>query len=209
VGRDLVREVSPTERYLYHDGGGPRIAVLDCGVKTSTLAELARRNCRVEVFPAYTSPHSLLHDGPEGVLISNGPGDPAALDSIVDAVRGILGRIPLFGICLGQQIIGLALGGKTYKLKFGHHGANHPVRDARTGKVYITTQNHGFNVDPDTLPPEEIEKTFVNLNDSTLEGMAHRTLPLMSVQFHPEAGPGPHDTLGVFDEFLTLVGKGG
>jgi carbamoyl-phosphate synthase small subunit len=186
---------------VYHDGPGPRISVLDCGVKARSLHELARRGCRVEVFPAYTGASELLAGRPDGLLLSNGPGDPATLPEIVAVVAQLAGRLPIFGICLGHQIIGQALGARTFKLPFGHHGANHPVREERTGKVYITTQNHGFAVEPYGLG-EEIEVSFLNLNDLTNEGLRHRRLPLASVQFHPEAAPGPHDTLFLFDEFL-------
>jgi carbamoyl-phosphate synthase small subunit len=204
LGRSLVREVSTAEPYLYAEGPGPRIAVLDCGVKARSLHELARRGCQVEVFPAYTGPRELLAARPDGLLLSNGPGDPAALPEIVATVAELAGRLPIFGVCLGHQIIGQALGAQTFKLPFGHHGANHPVRDERTGKVYITTQNHGFAVDPARLG-REVELTFLNLNDQTNEGLAHRTLPLASVQFHPEAAPGPHDTRFLFDEFLGRI----
>jgi carbamoyl-phosphate synthase small subunit len=204
AGLNLVREVSAAESYLYHDGPGPRIAVLDCGVKARSLHELARRGCRVEVFPAYTGPRDLLAGRPDGLLLSNGPGDPAALPEIVTTVAELAGRLPIFGVCLGHQIIGQALGARTFKLPFGHHGANHPVRDERSGKVYITTQNHGFAVDPAGLGAE-VQLTFLNLNDHTNEGLSHRKLPLAGVQFHPEAAPGPHDTRFLFDEFLGRV----
>ena len=205
VGRNLVREVVSSEPYLYSDGGGPRIVVLDCGIKISSLRELAERGCRVEVFPAGSSKKDIMASKPDGILLSNGPGDPAAVPEVVSLVRELLGEVPVFGICLGHQMIGQALGAKTFKLKFGHHGSNHPVRDERTKKVYITTQNHGFNVDDETLKSDEIEVTFINLNDHTIEGLKHTRYPLFSVQFHPEAGPGPHDTLWLFDEFLEMV----
>jgi carbamoyl-phosphate synthase small subunit len=207
AGRDLVKEVTCPEPYLYAEAGGPRVAVVDCGIKISSLHELARRGCRVEVFPAHASKQDVMRSRPDGVLLSNGPGDPAALAAVVDLTSGLVGELPVFGICLGHQMIGQALGGRTFKLKFGHHGGNHPVRDERTKKVYITTQNHGFAVDPGTLGRADVELTFVNLNDRTNEGLVHRTLPLFSVQFHPEAGPGPHDTRGLFDEFLARVAE--
>ncbi len=144
---------------------------------------------------------------PDGVLLSNGPGDPAALDYIVKTAQGLLGKVPVFGICLGHQILGQALGGKTYKLKFGHHGGNQPVKDLKTGKVSISVQNHGFCVDIDTLNKKEVELTHVNLNDKTLEGMRHKKLPVFSVQFHPEAAPGPHDTEYLFDKFIDMMKK--
>jgi carbamoyl-phosphate synthase small subunit len=207
VGRDLVKEVTCPEPYLYADGGEARIAVLDCGIKVSSLYELASRGCRVEVFPAYATKKDIVRTKPDGVLLSNGPGDPAALPGIVGLVQSLIGELPIFGICLGHQMIGQALGGRTFKLKFGHHGGNHPVRDERTKKVFITTQNHGFAVDPDTLQEKDVEVSFVNLNDRTNEGLRHKTLPLFSVQFHPEAAPGPHDTLTLFDEFLEMIGQ--
>jgi carbamoyl-phosphate synthase small subunit len=206
-GRNLVKEVAAEEPYLYSDGKGPRIVVLDCGIKISSLRELALRGCRVEVFPAGSSKKDILAAKPDGMLLSNGPGDPAAVPEVVSLVQELLGEVPIFGICLGHQMIGQALGAKTFKLKFGHHGGNHPVRHEQSRKVYITTQNHGFNVDDETLTQDDIEVTFVNLNDHTIEGLKHRTYPLFSVQFHPEAGPGPHDTLWLFDEFLEMVKK--
>ena len=205
VGRNLVKEVTSTEPYLYCDGSGARVAVLDCGIKISSLHELARRGCRVEVFPSSSLKGDILASQPHGILLSNGPGDPAAVPEVVALVQELMGEVPIFGICLGHQMIGQALGAKTFKLKFGHHGGNHPVRDERTKKVYITTQNHGFNVDEDTLDMNGVEKTFINLNDHTIEGLRHRKYPLFSVQFHPEAGPGPHDTLWLFDEFIEMI----
>jgi len=205
VGRDLVKEVTCKNSYLYNDSDGPRVAVLDCGIKESSLWELAQRGCRVEVFPAYSDKADILNTRPDGLLISNGPGDPSALGSIVNNVENLIGKIPIFGICLGHQIIGQALGAKTFKLKFGHHGGNHPVRDERTSRVFITTQNHGFAVDTEDLKDTDVEITFINLNDFTLEGMKHKKYPLFSVQFHPEAAPGPHDTLFIFDEFINMM----
>lgn len=205
VGRDLVREVTTDEPYLYSGGNGARIAVLDCGVKISTLRELAKRGCRVEVFPAGARKSDILGSRPDGLLLSNGPGDPAPVAGVVELVDELMGCVPIFGICLGHQMIARALGGKTFKLKFGHHGGNHPVRDERSGKVYITTQNHGFNVAQESLPLHDIELTFINLNDGTLEGLHHKKYPVFSVQFHPEAGPGPHDTRFLFDEFIAMI----
>jgi len=161
----------------------------------------------VTVVPASTSPAEILSVKPDGLMLSNGPGDPAAVPYVVDTARALLEKLPIFGICLGHQMLGQAFGGKTFKLKFGHHGGNHPVRDVETGKVAITVQNHGFCVDIDTLNKKEIELTHLNLNDQTLEGMRHKKLPVFSVQFHPEAGPGPHDASYLFENFVKLMLK--
>ncbi|MCM8778295.1 MAG: glutamine-hydrolyzing carbamoyl-phosphate synthase small subunit [Candidatus Omnitrophica bacterium] len=206
VGRDLVREVTSREKFVW-SAPNPKykVVVLDCGVKYNILRELIKNDCKVIVVPAETSLEEILEIGPDGVLLSNGPGDPAPLDYIVKTTQGLIGKVPIFGICLGHQILGLAFGGKTYKLKFGHHGGNHPVKDLRTGKIYITVQNHGFCVDIDSLPKKEIELTHLNLNDQTLEGLRHKKLPIFSVQFHPEAGPGPHDAQEIFKEFIRTM----
>ena len=148
----------------------------------------------------------ILDLNPDGILLSNGPGDPAPVTYVVETVKGLLGKIPIFGICLGNQMLGLAMGGKTYKLKFGHHGGNQPVKDLRTGKVDITSQNHGFCVDLDSLDKDQIEVTHINLNDNTVEGIKHKTMPIFSVQFHPESSPGPHDAHYLFKEFLNSIG---
>lgn len=204
-GRDLVREVTCREKYVFNKGGRRKIAVLDCGVKINTLRELSSRGCEVEVHPADTDAGKILRGKPSGILISNGPGDPEALPCIVETVKELLGKAPVFGICLGHQLICLALGGRTEKLKFGHHGANHPVKDLATGKILITSQNHNFCVPGDALP-EEAEPAYINLYDGTVEGMRHRSLPVFSVQFHPEAGPGPNDAKHIFDRFMELCG---
>ncbi|MFH1398021.1 MAG: glutamine-hydrolyzing carbamoyl-phosphate synthase small subunit [Candidatus Omnitrophota bacterium] len=188
---------------------GCKIAVLDCGVKYNILRELLKYGCQVNVVPAFTTAEEILKDKPDGILLSNGPGDPAAVTYVVDTVRKLIGKVPLFGICLGQQMLGLALGGKTYKLKFGHHGGNQPVKDLKTGKVSITCQNHGFCVDIDSLPKKDIEITHKNLNDQTLEGFRHKKFPIFSVQFHPESSPGPHDASYLFEEFIKLIKKQG
>jgi len=169
------------------------------------LRSLLKRNCQAVVVPARTSYDEIMKFKPDGVLLSNGPGDPAAVSYVVDTTRKLIGKIPVFGICLGHQMMGLALGAKTYKLKFGHHGANHPVKDLRTGKVYITSQNHGFCVNIDTLNKKEIELTHMNLNDNTLEGLKHKKFPAFSVQFHPEASPGPQESAYLFDEFIKMM----
>lgn len=210
LGIDLVKEVSSKKKYNWQEikSSTHKVVVLDCGLKYNILRELARNKCEVVVVPADTLSEDILKIRPDGILLSNGPGDPAALGYVVETVKQLIGKVPIFGICLGQQILGLALGGKTYKLKFGHHGANHPVKDLRSGKVYITVQNHGFCVDIDTLNKKDIEITHINLNDQTLEGMRHKKLPVFSVQFHPEASPGPHDAKYLFAEFIKLMKKG-
>ena len=182
-----------------------RVVAYDFGIKQNILRLLNDHHCEVGVVPAKTSAEDILGMHPDGVFLSNGPGDPEPMDYAVDNVRKMLGRVPVFGICLGHQVCGLALGGKTYKLKFGHHGSNHPVKNLLTEQVEITAQNHGFAVDPDSLPSRDVEITHVNLNDHTNEGMRHRNLPLFSVQYHPEASPGPHDSHYLFTQFTDLM----
>jgi len=206
-GRDLVKEVSAEKDYEWSNKGKFKVVVLDCGVKYNTLRELAKNDCKVTVLPASATSKEILGHRPDGVLLSNGPGDPAALPYIVKTVQELTGKTPIFGICLGHQMLGQAFGGKTYKLKFGHHGGNQPVKDLKTGKVAITVQNHGFCVDIDTLNKKDIEITHMNLNDKTLEGMRHKKLPIFSVQFHPEAAPGPHDAEYLFGNFIEMMKK--
>ncbi|MGD9498288.1 MAG: glutamine-hydrolyzing carbamoyl-phosphate synthase small subunit [Armatimonadota bacterium] len=181
---------------------GFRVVVLDCGVKQNILRHLVQRRCEVIVTPCTTPAQRILAWEPDGIVLSNGPGDPAALGYVIDVVKQLIPTgIPILGICLGQQLLGHAFGGTTYKLKYGHRGCNHPVKRLATGEVEITTQNHGYNVDPDSLP-DTIEFTHINLNDGSLEGMRHKELPIFSVQYHPEAGPGPHDSHYLFDIFI-------
>jgi len=217
-GLDLVRQVSPREPYPWTEGRGawatsaPRplqhhVVVYDFGIKRNILRCLVDRGCRLTVIPASTPAAEVLALKPDGLFLSNGPGDPAAVTYAVDAVRGVLGKQPVFGICLGHQLLGLALGAKTYKLKFGHRGANQPVKDLTTGRIEITTQNHGFCVDLATLPPGAVS-THVHLNDGTSEGLSVPDLRAFSVQYHPEAAAGPHDALYLFDRFVDLMRKG-
>jgi carbamoyl-phosphate synthase small subunit len=182
-----------------------KVAAYDFGIKQNILRLLVDHGCEVNVVPAARAAEDVLAMKPDGVFLSNGPGDPEPATFAVQNIRKLMGRVPIFGICLGHQLCGLALGGKTFKLKFGHHGSNHPVKNLLTEKVEITAQNHGFCVDPDSLPSNEVEITHVNLNDHTNEGMRHRTMPLFSVQYHPEASPGPHDARYLFEQFTDMM----
>ena len=183
-----------------------RVVAYDFGIKQNILRLLVDHNCEVTVVPAKTSAEDVLARKPDGVFLSNGPGDPEPATYAVESIRGLVGRVPVFGICLGHQLCGLALGGRTYKLKFGHHGSNHPVKNLLNERVEITAQNHGFVVDPESLPSSDVEITHLNLNDQTNEGMRHRKHPLFSVQYHPEASPGPHDSRYLFTQFTKMMG---
>jgi len=226
VGRDLARTVTCEKPFVWQDQsidwlgdeknlsrGEPanqgtglfKVVAFDFGIKHNILRLLVDCGCEVVVVPATTTAKQVLEYSPDGIFLSNGPGDPEPVTYAIEAVRQLMGKKPIFGICLGHQILGLALGGKTYKLKFGHHGANHPVLRTGVGQVEITAQNHGFAVDIDSLPQDEVELTHINLNDQTLEGFRHKRLPLFCVQYHPEASPGPHDSRYLFEEFKSLM----
>jgi len=218
LGRDLVREVTVAAPHGWKEATWDRVrgyrlppaarfkvVAFDSGIKSNILRQLVSAGCDVTVVPASTSTPAVLERKPDGVFLSNGPGDPEGVPYLIETVRGLLGKVPIFGICLGHQILGLAVGGRTYKLKFGHHGANHPVKDLATGKVEITAQNHGFAVDPESVGPRGFLLSHVNLNDGTCEGFTHRELPVFSVQYHPEASPGPHDANHLFQRFADLM----
>jgi carbamoyl-phosphate synthase small subunit len=210
VGEDLAKEVSRRKIDQRSSPGRKRfkVAVYDFGVKENILTMLSARGCEVIVVPADTPPSKVLSYFPDGLLLSNGPGDPEAVTYAIKNVETLVEKLPIFGICLGHQILGLAMGGKSYKLKFGHHGGNQPVMDLSTRKVEITAQNHGFAIDIDSVA-KEMELTHINLNDQTMEGMRHRSLPVFSVQYHPEASPGPHDSAYLFDRFIQNMEQSG
>ena len=218
VGQDLVKDVTVARPYRWSQGEWTRdrgytappparfkVVAIDAGIKLNILRQLRRAACEVVVVPADTPAAGVLEHKPDGVFLSNGPGDPEGVPYLIESVRGLIGKVPMFGICLGHQIIGLAAGGRTYKLPFGHHGANHPVRDLATGRVEITSQNHNFAVDPASVAGGGWEPTHLNLNDHTCEGLRHRDQPVFSVQYHPEASPGPHDASYLFARFTDLM----
>jgi len=219
-GADLVKDVTCAEAFDWTEPAGDflvapdreskrplTIAAYDFGMKWNILRRLTAHGCRVRVFPASAPASELLATKPDGVFLSNGPGDPAALPYAIANTRELVdSNVPVFGICLGHQVLGLAMGAKTFKLKFGHRGSNHPVKDLQSGKIEITSQNHGFAVDPATLP-DDVKVTHVNLYDGTIEGLRHATKPVFCVQYHPEAAPGPHDADYLFTQFLTAMEK--
>lgn len=200
--QDLVGQVSRPSPLLL-PGRGPRVALLDCGVKAGIVDAMRRRGCEIVLLPHTTAAAEIAGYRPAGILLSNGPGDPAVLDGVIKTVRDLLGAYPVLGVCLGHQLLALALGGRTYKMKFGHRGSNQPVQEVATRRVMITTQNHGYAVDPDL--PGDVEVTHLNLNDGTVEGLRHRRLPAFSVQFHPEGRPGPPDAEFLYDRFLGML----
>ena len=217
-GADLVCEVKPDKEYEWDEdqgvwktpgaverGDGLRVVALDCGAKHNILRHLTERGIKVTVLPPDTSAAEILKHNPDGLFVSNGPGDPAAVDYTIASLKQAAGKVPTFGICLGHQLLGLALGAKTYKLKFGHRGGNQPVKNLDTGRVEITSQNHGFAVEKDSLEAAGGVVTHLNLNDNTVEGFRHRELPVFSVQYHPEASPGPHDAAYLFDAFVEMM----
>ncbi|MFI5304606.1 MAG: glutamine-hydrolyzing carbamoyl-phosphate synthase small subunit [Nitrospiria bacterium] len=208
IGKDLAKDVSTRQIQMrsLEKGKTFKVVVYDFGVKENILRMLTSRGCEIIIVPADTTASKVMSLSPDGVLLSNGPGDPEAVTYAIKNVEFLIGKIPIFGICLGHQILGLAMGGRTYKLKFGHHGGNQPVMDLSTRKVEITAQNHGFAVDIDSIS-KEMELTHINLNDQTVEGMRHRELPVFSVQYHPEASPGPHDSGYLFDRFIQNMNR--
>lgn len=200
--RNLVMEVS-TKTPVHKKGTGKKVALLDFGVKYNIVRSLEKRSCDIHILPADTTYEDIMDLNPDGILLSNGPGDPRDLPEAVATIKKLMGKKPMLGICLGHQLLGLSLGGTIYKLKFGHHGGNHPVKDFITGRCYITSQNHNFALDKEFCTEAEI--THMNVNDNTVEGFKHKTMPIISVQYHPEAAPGPEDSAYIFDDFVSMM----
>jgi len=219
VDRDIVKNVCAKKSYiwdkpvedefgkLYKAEAKYNVVAFDYGIKQNILRLLVSHGCKVTVVPASTTAQEVLKLKPDGVFLSNGPGDPGPISYAIETIHKLLGKVPVFGICLGHQLLGLALGGKSYKLKFGHHGSNHPVKNLITEKIEITSQNHGFCIDPDSLLDKDIQITHMNLNDNTLEGFRCKKVPAFAVQYHPEASPGPHDSNYLFNEFIEMMDK--
>jgi len=203
-GKNIVEEVTTKEKYII-DGRGLHLAVIDMGIKNSMLKAFQKRGCKLSVFPAFASAEEILESNPDGIFISNGPGDPKNIPSIIETVKGLIGKKPVVGVCTGHQIIAIALGCTVDKMKFGHHGGNHSVKNMDTGRCYITSQGHEFVV---TKCTEDVEANWINVNDKTIEGIRHKALPVASVQFHPESCPGPVDTDFIFDNFLKIIEEG-
>ena len=218
VDRDIVKDVTVKKPYRWHEGVTDiltgeeqkppvkyKVIAFDYGIKQNILRLLRSHGCEIHVVPAHTTAKSVLTQKPDGIFLSNGPGDPGGVVYAVDEIKKMLGRVPIFGICLGHQLLGLALGAKRFKLKFGHHGANHPVMNLQTKEIEITSQNHGFCIDIDSLKDKDVEITHINLNDKTLEGFRCKNIPAFCVQYHPEASPGPHDSNYLFERFIQLM----
>ncbi|SER90747.1 carbamoyl-phosphate synthase small subunit [Isobaculum melis] len=199
-----VAQVSTTKPYP-SPGSGKNVVVIDFGLKHSILRELSLRNCHLTILPYQTDAQTILDLNPDGVMLTNGPGDPKDLPEVLDMIRGIQGKVPIFGICLGHQLLALANGADTFKMRFGHRGFNHPVREIATGRIDFTSQNHGYAVDPSSINKDELMITHLEINDDTVEGIKHRHYPAFSVQFHPDAAPGPHDAVHLFDQFMELM----
>lgn len=202
--QDLVPTVATTETYTL-PGDGFRVVLIDFGAKLNIIRCLQERGCEIVVVPPRTTARDILALNPQGIVLSNGPGDPVNVPYAIETVRELVGKKPIFGICLGHQVLGLAMGARTYKMKFGHRGANHPVKDLETGRVYISSHNHGFSIDEESLKGLDIYVSHRNLNDGTVEGIKHKYLPVFSVQYHPEASPGPRDSEYIFDKFLEMM----